>query len=126
MNSTQTTTGTNPPMSNQPPSFMASFTPILLMIFVFYFLMIRPQQKRENKKRAMQDSLKRGDKIVTLSGIIGTVHKVISKDEISVEIAEGVRIRMLKSSVAELLDKNSSLGRISAAEDQEEQNSKVK
>ena len=70
--------------------------------------------------------MKRGDKIVTLSGIIGTVHKVISKDEISVEIAEGVRIRMLKSSVAELLDKNSSLGRISAAEDQEEQNSKVK
>lgn len=107
MNNTQTTA----PIDNQAsvhnsPSLMESLAPILLMIFAFYFLMIRPQQKRETKKKAMLSNLKKGDKIVTLSGVIGVVHKIIDDNEVSIEVAEGVQIKVLKSSIASLWEKS--------------------
>jgi preprotein translocase subunit YajC len=111
MNNTQTTTSVPNQQGAPVQSVIGSFAPILLMILAFYFLMIRPQQKREAKKKEMLSKLRKGDKVVTASGIIGTVHKVISADEISFEIAEGVRIRILKSAVSNLIDKSSPLGK---------------
>ena len=113
--STVQTTTQQPPMTQQ-PSMLNSLLPICLVMLVFYFLMIRPQQKREDKKRAMLSALKKGDKVVTLGGIIGTIHKVVSDSEISLEIAEGVNIRVLKASVGEVLDKNSHLNKEVKAE----------
>ena len=118
MNNTQTTTSVPNQQGAPVQSVIGSFAPILLMILAFYFLMIRPQQKREAKKKEMLSKLRKGDKVVTASGIIGTVHKVISEDEISFEIAEGVRIRILKSAVTNLIDKSSPLGKSSTEDEQ--------
>ncbi len=111
MNNTQTATAVPAQQGAPNHSVIGSFAPLLLMILAFYFLMIRPQQKREAKKKEMLSGLKKGDKAVTASGIIGTVHKVISDDEVSFEVAEGVRIRILKSAIVNLLDKSSPLGK---------------
>ncbi|MDR2723770.1 MAG: preprotein translocase subunit YajC [Holosporaceae bacterium] len=94
----------------QQPSFLGSLTPIVLMILVFYFLIMRPQQKREAKRRDLVNSVKKGDKILTTSGIIGTVHKIISEKEVSLEVAENVNVRILKNSITEVLEKKSELG----------------
>ena len=101
----------------QQANTLASFVPLLLMILVFYFLLIRPQQKRDAKKKEMLSEIKRGDRIVTMSGIIGTVHKVINENEVSLEISENVRIRILKGSIGEKLEKGSKLG-MAEAEDE--------
>lgn len=111
MNNTQTTTAVPNQQGTQSPSIIGSFAPILIMILAFYFLMIRPQQKREAKKKDMLSKLRKGDKVVTASGIIGTVHKVVSDDEVSFEVAEGVRIRILRSAITNVVDKSSSLGK---------------
>ena len=111
MTNTQTTTSIPTQQGMPNHSVIGSFAPLLLMILAFYFLMIRPQQKREAKKKEMLSGLRKGDKAVTASGIIGTVHKVVSDDEVSFEVAEGVRIRILKSAIVNLLDKNSPLGK---------------
>lgn len=101
MDNTKTTTAVGNQASVQhTPSVLESVAPILLMLFAFYFLMIRPQQKREEKKKSMRSSLKKGDKVITVGGIVGVIHKVIGDNEVSLEIAEGVNIKMLKSSVA--------------------------
>lgn len=92
---------------NQTGSLLGSLAPIGLMLLVFYFLIMRPQQKREAKRRELIKSLKKGDKIVTASGIIGTVHKVVNENEITMEVAEGVRIHVLKNAVSEVLSKSS-------------------
>ena len=117
MNNTQTTTSVPNQQGAPVQSVIGSFAPILLMILAFYFLMIRPQQKREAKKKEMLSKLRKGDKVVTASGIIGTVHKVISADEISFEIAERVRIRILKSAVSNLIDNSSPLGKNSTEDE---------
>lgn len=75
--------------------------PLALIMLIFYFLMIRPQQKRMKEHRAMIDAIKRGDSIVTSGGIIGKVTKV-ADEELQVEIAEGVRIRVVRGTVAEV------------------------
>lgn len=92
------------------PSIVESLVPIVLMLIAFYFLLIRPAQKRETKRKRMISLIKRGDKVITTSGIIGRIHKQINDMEISLEITEGVRVRMLKSSILEILDKNSKIG----------------
>ena len=92
--------------TSQAGSLMGSLTPIALMIVVFYFLIMRPQQKREAKRRELINSVKRGDKVVTASGIIGIVHKIVSETEVSLEVSEGVRIRVLKNAISEVLNKS--------------------
>jgi preprotein translocase subunit YajC len=96
---------------NSPGGLMGALTPIVLMVLVFYFLIIRPQQKREAKNKELLNSIKKGDKVVTAAGIIGVVHKIISDKELSLEIAESIRIRIVKSSVTQILEKSSELGR---------------
>ena len=79
--------------------------PLVLIFVVFYFLIIRPQQKKVKDHKAMIDSLRRGDRVVTSGGIIGTVTKVTGDREIGLEIADGVRVRAVRSMIAEVLAK---------------------
>lgn len=79
--------------------------PLALIFVVFYFLIIRPQQKKVKDHKSMIDALRRGDRVVTSGGIIGTVTKVTNEREIGLEIADGVRVRALRSSIAEVMAK---------------------
>ncbi|HEX6979388.1 MAG TPA: preprotein translocase subunit YajC [Alphaproteobacteria bacterium] len=79
--------------------------PLVLIFVVFYFLLIRPQQKKMREHKSMIDSLRRGDRVVTSGGIIGTVTKVTGDREIGLEIADGVRVRAVRSMIAEVLAK---------------------
>ncbi len=79
--------------------------PLILIGLVFYFLLIRPQQKRMKDHRAMVSGLRRGDKVVTAGGLFGTVTKIISDTEAQVEIAENVRVRVLRSTISDVLQK---------------------
>ncbi|MCB9957840.1 MAG: preprotein translocase subunit YajC [Rhodospirillaceae bacterium] len=78
--------------------------PLVLIFVVFYLLLIRPQQKRMKTHREMLGALRRGDRVVTGGGIVGTVTKT-GDDELTVEIAEGVRVRVLRSTVSTVLSK---------------------
>jgi len=82
-----------------------TFIPLVLIFVVFYFLLIRPQQKRAKQHQGMLQNIRRGDKIVTGGGIIGTVSKVVSDDELAVEIAEGIKIRVQRSLVSGVVTK---------------------
>ena len=78
---------------------------LVLMFGVLYFLMIRPQQKRMKEHKEMVEGLKRGDEVITQGGLIGKVSKVKDEDEIEVEVAQGVKVRVVKSTVAQVLSK---------------------
>lgn len=80
--------------------------PLILIFVVFYFLLIRPQQKRMKQHRQMIEALRRGDRVVTAGGLIGTVTKVMNDNELQIEIAEGVRVRAVRSTIQEVLSKN--------------------
>ncbi len=86
-------------------SSIAAMLPLILIFAVFYFLLIRPQQKKAKEHKALLDSVRRGDKIVTGGGINGTVIKVIDDNEVTVEIAEGVRVRVQRGMIATVLSK---------------------
>ena len=83
----------------------ATLLPLVLIFAVFYFLLIRPQQKRAKMHREMLGMITRGDKIVTNGGIMGTVTKVVSDDELAVEIAEGIKVRVQRGMVASVMPK---------------------
>lgn len=85
---------------------IGSILPLVLIFVVFWFLLIRPQQKKMKQHRAMVSALKRGDKIVTSGGIIGEIVKVQSDTEVQVEIAEGVRIRVQRPAIAEVISRS--------------------
>ena len=78
---------------------------IIPIIAVFYFFMIRPQQRKVKEHRALVAGVRRGDRVVTGGGLIGQVTKVISDGEVQVEIAEGVRVRVVRSQISEVLSK---------------------
>lgn len=83
---------------------LMSFLPIILMFVVLYFLMIRPQMKRQKEQKAMIDAIAKGDEVVTAGGIIGKVTKVADA-YITLEVAEGTEIVMQKASITLLLPK---------------------
>lgn len=78
---------------------------IALMFAVMYFLIIRPQQKRQKEHQAMIGAVRRGDTVVTSGGIVGKVAKVIDDTEVDVDIAEGVRVRVIKATIADVRSK---------------------
>ena len=78
-------------------SGFAQFIPLILIFVIFYFFLIRPQQKKVKEHKAMVESLKRGDKVVTSGGITGTVERIIDNDKIEVEIAENVKVEIVRS-----------------------------
>lgn len=84
---------------------MVQFLPLVLIFVVFYFMLIRPQQKKQKDHRAMLDTLRRGDRVVTGGGIIGTVNRVASPEEVEVDIAQGVRVRVLRSTISTVMAK---------------------
>lgn len=79
------------------------FIPLIGIAFIFYFLLIRPQQKRMKEHKAMLLAVRRGDKVVTSGGVVGTVVKVVSDGELLVEIAENVRVRVMRDTLAAVL-----------------------
>jgi len=80
-----------------------AFLPLVLIFVVFYFLLIRPQQKRVKEHKEMLSKVRRNDVVVTNGGLIGTVTKVIDdKDELLVEVAEGVKVRVARSMLSDV------------------------
>ena len=90
---------------------------IVPIIAVFYFFMIRPQQKKMKDHRALIAGVRRGDRVVTGGGIIGLVTKVISDNELQVELAEGVRVRVLKQTITDIITRGESVRGAKEAED---------
>ncbi|TNJ40905.1 preprotein translocase subunit YajC [Phaeobacter sp. B1627] len=84
---------------------ITQFVPLILIFAIMYFLLIRPQQKKLKDHQNMVQALRRGDQVVTQGGVIGKVSKVKEDGEIEVEIAEGVKVRVVKSTVAQVLNK---------------------
>jgi len=84
---------------------LEQFLPLVLIFVVFYLLLIRPQQKRMKQHKEMLNQLRRGDRVVTAGGIIGTVNKLVNDTEVAVEIADGVRVRVLRATITEVLGK---------------------
>ena len=83
----------------------AQFVPLILIFAIMYFLLIRPQQKKMKEHQAMVASLRRGDQVVTQGGVIGKVVKVKDDYEVEIEIAEGVKIRLVQSTIANVTSK---------------------
>ena len=86
------------------PGGLMSFLPIVLMFVVLYFLMIRPQMKRQKEQKAMIDALAKGDEVITAGGILGKVSKV-TEAYVTVEVSDGTEVVMQKASVTMLLPK---------------------
>ncbi|MEM7638615.1 MAG: preprotein translocase subunit YajC [Pseudomonadota bacterium] len=84
---------------------MSSLIMFVPLILIFYFLLIRPQQQRQKKHRTMLEAIKKGDTVVTAGGLIGKVTRV-ADTEVTVELADGVRVRSLKGMIADVRDKN--------------------
>ena len=91
---------------------LESLLPLVLIFVVFYFLLIRPQQKKQKQHREMLQALRRGDRVVTAGGIIGQITKVNSETELTLEIAESVRVKVARGMISDILAKT---------EDQEEE-----
>ena len=83
-----------------------SFVPLILIFAIMYFLLIRPQQKKVKEHTAMLEALRRGDQIITQGGVVGKIVKVKDDaNEVEVEIADGVKVRVVKSTIATVINK---------------------
>jgi len=83
---------------------MESLLPLVLIFVVFYFLLIRPQQKKQKTHREMLEALRRGDRVVTAGGIVGTITKA-SETELTVEISEGIKVKVMRGMISDVLAK---------------------
>ena len=81
------------------------FIPLILIFAIMYFLLIRPQQKKVKQHQKMVASLRRGDQVVTQGGLMGKVTKVKEENEIEVEVADGVKVRVVQNTIAQVLSK---------------------
>jgi preprotein translocase subunit YajC len=104
---------------------LVQFLPLILIFVVFYFLLIRPQQRKAKDQKAMLDALRRGDRVVTGGGIIGTVARVDNPEEVSVDIADNVRVRVLRSTITTVLAKPDPAAAREAAKPKPEARAKV-
>jgi preprotein translocase subunit YajC len=84
---------------------VGQFIPLILIFGIMYFLLIRPQQKKMKEHQNMVSSLRRGDQVVTQGGLIGKVVKVKENNELEVELAEGIKVRVVQSTIAQVLSK---------------------
>jgi preprotein translocase subunit YajC len=89
--------------------FLVQLFPLVLIFIVFYFLLIRPQQAKAKAQKEMLGGVKRGDRVVTGGGIIGLVTKVIGDNELQVELAEGVRVRIIKQTITDIITRGESV-----------------
>ncbi|MGX1005104.1 preprotein translocase subunit YajC [Roseovarius sp. MBR-6] len=83
----------------------AQFIPLILIFAIMYLLLIRPQQKKMKEHKAMVAALRRGDQVITQGGLIGKVAKVKDDSEIEVELAEGVKVRVVRHTIAQVVSK---------------------
>ncbi len=84
---------------------LIQFAPILLLVVIFWLLIFRPQQKRMKTQQAMLSAISRGDTVVTTGGIIGKVTKVVEGEDLEVEIAQGTRVKIVRTMVADVRSK---------------------
>ncbi|WIM14390.1 preprotein translocase subunit YajC [Enhydrobacter sp.] len=99
--------------------FLVQLFPLILIFVVFYFLLIRPQQAKVKAQKEMLAGVKRGDRVVTGGGIIGLVTKVIGENELQVELAEGVRVRIIKQTITDILTRGESVRGAKEADEDE-------
>ena len=86
-------------------SGFAQFIPLILIFVIFYFFLIRPQQKKVKEHKIMVTALKRGDEVVTSGGIIGKVERILGDDKVDLSISENVTIQVVQSTIQSLLNK---------------------
>jgi len=89
-------------MSN---SGFAQFIPLILIFVIFYFFLIRPQQKKVKDHKNMVSSLKRGDEVITGGGLVGKIEKVIGDDRVDVQISENITVQVVQSTIQSLLNR---------------------
>ena len=85
-------------------AFIMQIFPFLLIFVIFYFLMIRPQQKKVRDHQAMIGAVKKGDEVITAGGIRGRVTRVVDEREVEVEIAQGVKVRVVKATLTQVVN----------------------
>ena len=86
-------------------SGIAQFIPLILIFVIFYFFLIRPQQKKVKEHKVMVSSLKRGDEVITSGGIVGKIERVLGDDKIDVTIADNVTVQVVQSTIQNLSNK---------------------
>src|SRR6266478_5506199 len=104
---------------------LVQFLPLVLIFVVFYFLLIRPQQRKAKDQRTMLDALRRGDRVVTGGGIIGTVARADNPADVIVDIADGVRVRVVRGTITSVLAKPDPAAAREAAKQKEEARAKA-
>ena len=85
---------------------ISQFIPLILILIIFYFFLIRPQQKRVKDHKTMVEGLKRGDEVITSGGIIGTVERIIDGDKAEISITDNVKVEVIKSTGIQALINN--------------------
>ena len=88
-------------------SGFAQFIPLILIFVIFYFFLIRPQQKRVKDHKLMVAALKRGDEVVTAGGLVGKVERVLGDDKVDLLIAENITVQVVQSTIQSLLNQPS-------------------
>lgn len=91
---------TSPP----PPSPIGALLPLILIFFVFYFLLILPQQKRQKLHKKMLEELKKGDKVITVGGLVGEIED-IKEDIVTLKFKEGTKIELVKNAISQVISK---------------------
>ena len=86
-------------------SGFAQFVPLILIFVIFYFFLIRPQQKKVKEHKLMVAALKRGDEVVTSGGIVGKIERVLGDDKVDILISENVTVQVVQSTIQSLLSK---------------------
>ena len=87
-------------------SGFAQFIPLILIFVIFYFLLIRPQQKRVAEHKLMITKLTRGDTVITAGGIVGKITRIIDDEKADLEIAENINVKIIKSTISQVLSKS--------------------
>ena len=107
--------------AGEPTSAFGAFVPLILIFVIFYFLLIRPQQKKVKEHKLMLEAVRRGDRIVTNGGIVGLVTKVLSDERaLMVEIADNIKVKVMRDMVSNVLSKTEPVLAEKAAETDEE------
>ena len=86
-------------------SGFAQFIPLILIFVIFYFFLIRPQQKRVKEHKLMVAALKRGDEVITSGGIVGSVERILGDDKVDLKISDNVTVQVVQSTIQSLLKK---------------------
>jgi preprotein translocase subunit YajC len=89
-------------LSGDSGNMLVQFMPLILIVVIMYFLVLRPQQQRVKRHQEMVKALRRGDTVVSNGGLVGKVTKIVDDEQVEVEIADGVRVRQMRSMVSEV------------------------